>query len=430
MNIYKTDGETKKALAGAEFTVYDNDGNELGKVTTGEDGNASTRGNITMYAGREYIVRETKAPQGYKASNFEQKFSSDYNCSIEYHEVNISVENAPTEVTITKTDFSTGELIPDCGIEILDEDKNVIVQGRTDEKGEVTFKRLPVGKYYYREFDAPKGYYLDPTPYAFTIGEDGIFKAEMTNKLQELVLNIYKTDGETKKALAGAEFTVYDKDGNELGKITTDKNGQATTRDKIKLYAGIEYNVKETKAPDGYRESNWEKTFISDYDSSIEYHEVNLSVENTKMKGKFELYKVDSVSGNKLAGAEYEIFDESGKSVFKGTTNSDGYLTCELPLGKYSYKETKAPENYVLDEKTYTFEFTEDGQVFTTTQKNEYGGGVTVSQTPETPNRQVTTQDTPNASTGTSRNAAPFALAMTLCVATAIAASKRKKQTK
>ena len=430
LNIYKTDGETKKALAGAEFTVYDKDGNELGKVTTGEDGNASTRDKITMYAGREYVVRETKAPQGYKASNFEQKFSSDYNCSIEYHEVNISVENAPTEVTITKTDFSTGELIPDCGIEILDEDKNVIVQGRTDEKGEVTFKRLPVGKYYYREFDAPKGYYLDPTPYAFTIGEDGIFKAEMTNKLQELVLNIYKTDGETKKALAGAEFTVYDKDGNELGKITTDKNGQATTRDKIKLYAGIEYNVKETKAPDGYRESNWEKTFISDYDSSIEYHEVNLSVENTKMKGKFELYKVDSVSGNKLAGAEYEIFDESGKSVFKGTTNSDGYLTCELPLGKYSYKETKAPENYVLDEKTYTFEFTEDGQVFTTTQKNEYGGGVTVSQTPETPNRQVTTQDTPNASTGTSRNAAPFALAMTLCVATAIAASKRKKQTK
>ena len=429
LNIYKTDGETKKALAGAEFTVYDKDGNELGKVTTGEDGNASTRDKITMYAGREYVVRETKAPQGYKASNFEQKFSSDYNCSIEYHEVNISVENAPTEVTITKTDFSTGELIPDCGIEILDEDKNVIVQGRTDEKGEVTFKRLPVGKYYYREFDAPKGYYLDPTPYAFTIGEDGIFKAEMTNKLQELVLNIYKTDGETKKALAGAEFTVYDKDGNELGKVTTGEDGNASTRDKITMYAGREYVVRETKAPQGYRESNWEKTFISDYDSSIEYHEVNLSVENTKMKGKFELYKVDSVSGNKLAGAEYEIFDESGKSVFKGTTNSDGYLTCELPLGKYSYKETKAPENYVLDEKTYTFEFTEDGQVFTTTQKNEYGGGVTVSQTPETPNRQVTTQDTPNASTGTSRNAAPFALAMTLCVATAIV-SKRKKQTK
>ena len=175
-------------------------------------------------------------------------------------------------MTITKTDFSTGELIPDCGIEILDENKNVIVQGRTDEKGEVTFKRLPVGNYYYREFDAPKGYYLDTTPYAFTIGEDGVVKAKMTNKLQEVILNIYKTDGETKKALAGAEFTVYDKNGNELGKITTDENGQATTRDKIKLYAGIEYNVKETKAPDGYRASNWEKTFSSDYDSSIDQY--------------------------------------------------------------------------------------------------------------------------------------------------------------
>ena len=51
---------------------------------------------------------------------------------------------------------------------IRDESKNVLVQGRTDDKGEVTFKRLPVGKYYYREFDAPKGYYLDPTPVSYT----------------------------------------------------------------------------------------------------------------------------------------------------------------------------------------------------------------------------------------------------------------------
>ena len=70
--------------------------------------------------------------------------------------------------TITNTDFSTGELIPNCGIEILDESKNVLVQGRTDDKGEVTFKRLPMGNYYYREFDAPKGYYLDPTPVSYT----------------------------------------------------------------------------------------------------------------------------------------------------------------------------------------------------------------------------------------------------------------------
>ena len=85
-------------------------------------------------------------------------------------------------IEITKTDVSTGELIPNCEIEILDADMNVIISDKTDENGIVKFT-LPVGKYYYRECKAPKGYLIDTTPYEFEILEHGkIIKAKMTNE--------------------------------------------------------------------------------------------------------------------------------------------------------------------------------------------------------------------------------------------------------
>ena len=85
------------------------------------------------------------------------------------------------ELWLTKTDVSTGKLIPNCGIRIKDEAGNIVVEGRTDENGVAKF-RLRVGKYTYSEFDCP-GYILDESEYPFEIKENGeIIKAEMTNE--------------------------------------------------------------------------------------------------------------------------------------------------------------------------------------------------------------------------------------------------------
>jgi uncharacterized surface anchored protein len=46
----------------------------------------------------------------------------------------------------------------------LSDKKEVIVEGRTNEKGVFTFEQLPIGTYYFQEFDAPDGYRLDETP--------------------------------------------------------------------------------------------------------------------------------------------------------------------------------------------------------------------------------------------------------------------------
>ena len=132
-------------------------------------------------------LKETVAPDGFIIDENVYSFSIEKDgetVEISNTEAGHGFINKPEKgsVEITKTDVSTGQLIPNCGIEILDKDGNVVVQGRTDDNGIVKFDMLRVGDYFYREFDAPDGYILDENSYPFTIKENGeIVKCRMTN---------------------------------------------------------------------------------------------------------------------------------------------------------------------------------------------------------------------------------------------------------
>ncbi|CAK20185.1 SpaA isopeptide-forming pilin-related protein [Listeria welshimeri] len=85
---------------------------------------------------------------------------------------------------LTKTDVLNGKALPNTGIRILDKDKKVVIEGKTDNQGQFTFEKLPKGTYYFQEFEAPIGYQLDETPIQFEIKEDGkVVKSTMTNQL-------------------------------------------------------------------------------------------------------------------------------------------------------------------------------------------------------------------------------------------------------
>ena len=173
-------------LSGAEFTVYSDEKceNKIDVLTETEKG-------IYVLENLEYgkyFLKETVAPDGFILDENVYPFSIENDVEtveISNTESGKGFINKPKRgsVEITKTDVSTGELIPNCGIEILDKDGNVVVQGRTDDKGIVTFDMLRVGDYFYREFDAPDGFILDENSYPFTIKENGeIVKCQMTNK--------------------------------------------------------------------------------------------------------------------------------------------------------------------------------------------------------------------------------------------------------
>lgn len=172
-------------LSGAEFTVYSDEKceTEIGKLSETEKG-------VYLLENLEYgkyFLKETVAPDGFILDENVYPFSIENDgetIEISNTEVGKDFVNKPEKggVEITKTDISTGQLIPNCGIEILDKDGNIVVQGRTDENGIVTFEMLRVGDYFYREFDATDGYILDENSYPFTIKENGeIVKCSMTN---------------------------------------------------------------------------------------------------------------------------------------------------------------------------------------------------------------------------------------------------------
>ena len=68
--------------------------------------------------------------------------------------------------------------------------------------------------------------------------------------------------------------------------------------------------------------------------------------------------------GSFLKEATYELRDSNGKLLYELTTNANGTLNKPIKLkeGKYTLKEIKAPEHYIIDEKTYSFEITENEQ--------------------------------------------------------------------
>ncbi|MCU6720175.1 SpaA isopeptide-forming pilin-related protein [Porcipelethomonas ammoniilytica] len=186
VTITKIDEEyLDNKLSGAEFTVYSDEKyeNKIGVLTETEKG-VYVLENLEY---GQYFLKETIAPDGFILDE------NVYPFSIEKDSETVEISNAENgkgfinkpkrgSVEITKTDISTGQLIPNCGIEILDKDGNVVIQGRTDDKGIMTFDMLRVGDYFYREFDAPDGYILDENSYPFTIKENGeIVKCSMTN---------------------------------------------------------------------------------------------------------------------------------------------------------------------------------------------------------------------------------------------------------
>ncbi|PFS27102.1 MSCRAMM family protein, partial [Bacillus thuringiensis] len=139
------------------------------------------------------------------------------------------------------------------------------------------------------------------------------------------------------------------------------------------------YSFVEKQAPTGYVLTKESIPFsISEQGKTI-----MLTAKNKHITGELEISKVDIADdNNKLPNAEFTIFNEQGKEVAKGKTNENGIAKFKLPYGKYTYKETIAPDGYLLNEEIFPFEIKEDGQIIKHTVKDQKKP---TPPTPETP---------------------------------------------
>nr|WP_275005292.1 SpaA isopeptide-forming pilin-related protein [Niallia taxi] len=364
MEIQKIDKETEKPLANAEFAIYDAVGKEVAKGKTNVEGKATF---VNLSYGK-YTYKETAAPEGYVRN--ETTFSLEIKEDGKVIKHTVTNKEIKGTLEIQKIDTETEKPLANAEFNIMNEEGKEVASGKTNAEGKATFVNLSYGKYTYKESVAPEGYVRNQTTISFEIKEDGkIIKQTVTNVEVKGTLEIQKVDKETEKPLVDAEFTIYNAGGKEVAKGKTNTEGKATF---VNLPYG-KYTYKETAAPEGYVRNETTFTFEIREDGKI----IKQTVTNKEIKGTLEIQKIDKETEKPLANAEFAIYDATDKEVVNGKTNAEGKVTfANLPYGKYIYKETAAPEGYVQNENTFSFEVTEDGQIIKQTVTNKEIKGI------------------------------------------------------
>ena len=391
ITIHKRDAETGADLEGAKFDVAAAEdiyvgngyciypkGTVIDTITTGADGIAETT--KALYKGYSYTVTEIQPPKGYSISDEPTQTIKLVEQQADFV-VDFDNEIITKPFEITKTDVSTGELIPDCTFEIFNENNEQVITGTTDENGIAHFQ-LAIGKYFYREISAPDIYEIDDTAYPFEITEnDEIVKAEMTNKKKTGSIKVTKsTTGNLN--IEGIKFIatgISDTNKDLKFEATTNENGVAMFD---KLVIG-KYVITEDGAtvPTAYLTADEQEVTV-EYNTTAE-----VKVTNEEKTGSIKVQKRTEGQKNVESITFYlKGTSDSGREInIPATTDKDGVAVFEnVPVGTYMVIEDEetVPYGYlVADEKEVTVIYAEtvDAEIL----NNEQTGTIQVHKKTE-----------------------------------------------
>lgn len=262
-----------------------------------------------------------------------------------------------------------GDLLDGATFEVSQEQKNpktgamedVVVATKTTSGGKVTFDKLN-GTYTLKETKAPVGHVLDSTEKTINVTPAGATQV-IENKVIKGKVKVIKSDNEIPYNITGAEFSIYDKDGNMVEVLKT-VDGVATS-DWLKYG---DYTMRETRQAEGYLPND--KVYniqIRENEKTYEYN-----IKNQIIKGKLQIVKIDTDNEEvPVEGATFAIIADSVVGVKKGTvcdtvtSNEDGFaFTKDLRYGRYLIRETHTPSGFIPPTRDTILSVTENNKLY------------------------------------------------------------------
>ncbi|MEK4213298.1 collagen-binding protein [Bacillus wiedmannii] len=368
VKIKKVDSNNdNKKLLGAKFHIEDSNKKVVSEFVTDEKGEAISKelpiGNYTLV--------ETEAPKGYELLKDKIAIKVEKDTVVEIKIGNKKLPDPTGKMKLVKVDTGDKNIkLVGAKFKIEDSKGKVVGDLVTNEEGEAISKELPIGNYTLVEVEAPKGYELLKDKIAVKIEKDTAVEIKIGNKkLPDPMgkMKLIKVDTSDKnKKLAGAKFHIEDSNKKVVGELVTDGQGEAISKE---LPLG-NYTLVEVEAPKGYELLKDKIAVKIEKDTVVE-----IKIGNKKLPdptGQFEIEKVDDKDINlKLKGAVFQVLDKEGKEVTRLTTDEKGkVISNQLVIGKYTVKEIKAPNGYMLLRDPIEIEITEAVRTQKLTVKN------------------------------------------------------------
>ena len=355
MELLKVDSKSKKPLKNVKFEVEAIDGFMKGQtwnLTSNEEGKVSLK---DLEYGK-YKITEIATIEGYVLNTTPIYFEIKNNG--ETVKLEMSNDRITSDMELLKVDSKSKKPLKNVKFEV--EAIEGFMKGQTwdlisNKNGNASLKGLEYGKYKVTEIETIEGYVLNTAPIYFEVKNNGeVVKLEMTNKKIKGSVELLKVDKDTKRPLEGAEFELWN--GEKLvGVYTTDKDGKIVVEN---LEAG-QYYWMEVKAPNNY-EIN--QDIALNFEILEDGQKVEIVAENKVEEGELLFEKTDIATGEVLEGAVIKIegLDEHNKHIsFEFVSSKDGNKF-KLPVGRYKFIETTAPNGYEIAEESGEFEILKD----------------------------------------------------------------------
>ena len=288
LQIIKSDKDSGKRISGVKFEIRKMNGEIIGTYTTDSDG--------VIYLPKAesgwYTVTELEAASGYLLDTTPHRIEVKDGQTATLEIIN----HKSSRILLHKVDKATGKGIYGAVFLLYDSNRNPIGEYVTDQDGYIyADEGLADGRYYLREIKAAPGYVLDPELKTIYVRYGSTTEIEWSNTAECGQIQIIKKSADDNATnglpagtlLEGAVFEIYDKAGNVVDTIKSDRNGRAVS----KTLPLSRYTVREIKAPANYSINPTVMTAYLEFNGQI----VTFEVQNTSVSTGVSIKKTGPV---------------------------------------------------------------------------------------------------------------------------------------